>query len=367
MSPKTIFIEPSDVWLFRDGRPFAPNDRAQAASVFPPTPQTMQGVIRSARLSESGEPFDYKQWSPALVAEIGQPDNFGAVRLRGPLLAHREGTKVQPYFPWPQDVTKLKSGWHMLSPAEERFTTNWNENLRPLLPPKGSEPEKFESGWLSREGLQTYLSGQISSEHIQTNSNLFTREARNGVQLESLPKRPAEGMLYQVEYIRLQTDVGLLLEVDGVNLKDSGLLQLGGEARAGRYSTITETVDLARNERLKETTPLRFKLYLATPAFFQQGWLPRDIDAQTLKGNWCGVHVTLISAALGKPQPIGGRNIAQGDVQRAIRRAVPAGSVYFFETNQSVDDVLRAFDGKCVADSTADAQIGFGLSFIGGW
>lgn len=113
-----IFIEPSDVWLFRDGRPFAPNERGRAVSLFPPAPQTVQGVIRSARLAQSGESFDYRKWSDALKAEIGQPDTFGELlRLRGPLVARRKDNGgVQRFLPLPMDVTKLQDAWHILAP-----------------------------------------------------------------------------------------------------------------------------------------------------------------------------------------------------------------------------------------------------------
>jgi hypothetical protein len=44
---------------------------------------------------------------------------------------------------------------------------------------------------------------------------------------------------------------------------------------------------------------------------------------------------------------------------------VPAGSVYLFETGATVDQIMKEFDGQCVSDM--NAQIGFGLCFIGGW
>jgi CRISPR-associated protein Cmr3 len=364
VSTKSIFIEPSDVWLFRDGRPFAPNERGRAVSLFPPTPQTVQGTIRSARLAQSGASFTGRSTWPA---EVGKPENFGALYLRGPLVAKRNGDVVQRFFALPEDVTRLQSGWHILSPSDGRFETNWQPaTLRPLLPPGGSEPTKFDKGWLCEDGLLAYLKGHACGVHVHPTNAIFVHEPRFGVQVDSHPKRPMEGMLYQVEFVRLEKDVGLLVEVGGVNLESSGLLQLGGEARSGHYKTVTTGLDLLPAERLADgNKPLRFKLYLATPAIFGQGWLPAWIDAQTLTGKRDGVEVKLVAAAVGKAQPIGGRSIAEGDKQRPIRRAVAAGSVYLFETEASANDVLDAFDGQCVSD--ADAQIGFGLCYVGGW
>jgi CRISPR-associated protein Cmr3 len=373
-----IFIEPSDVWLFRDGRPFAPNERGRAVSLFPPTPQTIQGVLRSARLAHSGEPFDYRQWSDTLKAEIGQPDDFGALRLRGPLVARREDNDVRRFFPLPQDVTKLKvnesqEAWHVLSPRPDpNLQTNFpHGDLQPLMPSAIGEPTKFDIGWLNESGVLAYLRGTAPSNDDMVKSDaLYGHEARFGVQIDSYPKRPAEGMLYQVEFVRLKEKVGLLVEVEGVNLPGSGLLQLGGEARAGRYMSVDCDWALAQEQRKQSLQQMsdgkmRFKLYLATPAIFKRGWLPEWIDAQTLTSKHNGVEVKLITAAIGKRQAIGGRDIARGDVQRSMRRAVPAGSVYFFETNADASDVFAAFDGKCVSD--IDNKIGFGLCYIGGW
>jgi CRISPR-associated protein Cmr3 len=362
-----IFIEPSDVWLFRDGRPFAPGERGRAASFFPPTPQTMQGVIRSLRIAQSGEPFDYRQWSEILKAEIGQPDNYGAVHLRGPLVAKRSGNTVQRFFPLPEDMTRFQSGWHILSPSDDRFDTNWQPpTLQALLPPRESEPTKFQKGWICEDGLLSYLKGNICGVHVHENSMLFLTEPRFGVQIDSGPKRPMEEMLYQIEFVRPQTDVGLLLEVSGVSLNSSGLLQLGGEARAGRYEKIEKGLDLPCDGRAPQIVgdKLRFKLYLATPGIFEQGWLPGWVDPQSLEGEQNGIKVKLIAAAVGKPQHIGGRDISKRDCQRAIRRAVPAGSVYFFETVANADAVMETFDGKCVSDEDADRQIGFGLCYL---
>jgi len=367
MSVQHMFIEPSDVWLFRNARPFAAGEQGRAVSVFPPTPRTIQGVIRSARLAQSGEPFDFRHWSTALQAEIGQPDNFGALHLRGPLVARREGQDIHPFFPLPLDITRLYGAWRILVPQPaQRFETNWHPALLPLLPTNEGEPDKFDSGWLSEAALMAYLSNDELGLEIRDSAELFVLEPRFGVQINSGPKRPHEGMLFQVEFVRVKEDVGLLVEGSGVTLTTAGLLQLGGEARAGRYVTVPRGLDLPRSGRLKDGSGLLpFKLYLATPAIFTNGWLPGWLDPATLAGQHNGMSVQLVAAAVGKPQPIGGRDIARGDRQRAMHRAVPAGSVFFFTTPASASDVMDAFDGQCLSD--VGAQISFGLSYVGGW
>lgn len=359
----SIFIEPSDVWLFRDGRPFAAADQTRAASIFPPTPRTIQGVLRSAFIAQQNKRFDGSDWDDAFKQQLGTARDFGTLKMKGIVLAGRTGQVIQKFFPHPADLVKFKNGWQVLKP-QGALQTNWNSGLRQLLPTNQPEPEKFEFGWLPEAALQNYLCSIGQSP--TTASKLFEREARFGIEIESQPKRTAEGKLYQVEFIRLKDSYGLLVEFEGLPFKSSGLLQLGGEAKAGRYETVAATLSLTRGNRLNTpATPLQFKLYLATPAIFKQGWLPDWIDANTLQGKWKNLPVTLVSAALHKPQSIGGRDISQPDAQRAMHRAVPAGSVYFFETSASAGEIFTAFDGQCVSD--VDAQIGYGLSYVGGW
>ncbi len=371
MNKTPLFIKPDDVWLFRDGRPFAAGDQARAASIFPPTPRTIQGTLRSARLAQSGKSFTEQATWPE---DVGTPDDFGSLLLRGPVLAKRAGqtNDVHRYFQLPADLTSLKTGWHILAPQSTTDTDmNWPDNasLFPLLPPAGSEPEKFEAGWLCERDLHAYLSGDIHGVHVHASTDLFLREPRMGVQIDSHAKQPTEGNLYQVEFIRLQHSVGLLLEVTGLALARKGLLQLGGEARAASYETVATSMDLPPAGRLNSgASLLRFKLYFATPAIFEDGWLPNAINETTLQGNWRNLDLRLVSAALGKTQLIGGRDISQPDAQRPLRRVVPAGSVYFFEVmdgSKQPADVMNTFDGQCVSD--ADAQIGFGLCYVGGW
>lgn len=361
-----IFIEPSDVWLFRDGRPFMAGEDHVARSLFPPTPRTMQGVIRSARLAYGGASFTNRAtWPP----DVGTPDDFGALQMRGPLIARCSKDGAKPFFPHPQDAVKLKDGWHVLSPQQvQSFQANWSDVLQPLMPPRYSEPEKFELGWLSADELANYLSGKKFD--VTDSKSLFDREHRFSVEIEGIAKRSREGNLFAIEFIRPHQDVGLLLEIAGVTLPEGGLLALGGEARAGSYKTVATGLDLPRDGRMPHGAgeKTRFKLYFATPAIFDQGWLPRDIGTGTLHGIWRGIDLTLVSAAVGKPQHIGGFDMAANNGrggQKPMRRAVPAGSVYFFETADSAANVMAAFDGKCVSD--VDPQIGFGLCYVGDW
>ena len=170
----------------------------------------------------------------------------------------------------------------------------------------------------------------------------------------------------------------MYVEIEGIQQlsadpePEMGLMAIGGENRAAIYTNLPEinwgNLRERLGERLKQSD--RFKLYLATPTIFdsehQQGWLPKWINPETMSGEYRGITVTLRAAALGRYQTIGGWDIAYNR-PKPTRRAVSAGSVYYFTTPASPEQVLNAFHWQKLADDDMDAQIGYGLSLVGTW
>ena len=369
-----LLIQPQDVWLFRDARPFGGGEQTRAASIFPPSPRTIQGALRSALLAQkSSGALDFdavkRLTDQALIDELGTNVNFGALHVRGPVLAEKNETsgQVVTYFPHPADLVKQERGWALLRP-DQNFAclSNWpkaetpGEGLLPLLPPPG-KPEKFDTGWLSNEQFTAYLDGSPpGSQSVKT--TLFKRHARYGIELDSFGKRPKEGQLYMAEFVRLLPDHGLLIEATGLSLQAAGNLMLGGEARAANYQTTDAGVDIDAPVLPVENGQTRFKLYLATPAIFQGGWVPdafRNAD-QSLKltTTWRNLEVTLIAAAVNRAQVSGGRDITVADTQRHLHRAVPAGSVYYFESPATPGEIVQALHGKMC--QTKPGKLGLG-------
>src|SRR5688572_9522945 len=71
-----LCVEPMDVLMFRDGKPFTGGDAHYATSVFPPLPTTMQGALRGRILADHGRGL------PAVDRLL--QDDYGAMRLAGP-------------------------------------------------------------------------------------------------------------------------------------------------------------------------------------------------------------------------------------------------------------------------------------------
>jgi CRISPR-associated protein Cmr3 len=345
-----FFLEPVDVWFFRTGKPFTAGEDQWAQSFFPPTPNTIQGAIRSRVLAAWGglDALENKK----LQELVGGPASYGRLRLRGPFLAHcKDEDGVECYFPLPADVVKSKDGGQFcrlhVGKWGETLVNPPADGLRPLLPPGEGEFEA-DSGWLAESEFKKYLQGQPFA--VTPSCKLFKQEHRLGIGLDYGLKCPRGQMLYQAEFIRPKDNVGLVVDV-GVEgeddalgalcLPEEGWLALGGEARAARFREVAVVEDD------RPTADGRFTLYFATPARFDDGWRPN-------------VPARLVATAVKRPRMIGGWDLAAQEA-KPICRYVPAGSVYFYESDQPWSP------SGPVTDDEDEACIGFGQVFVGRW
>lgn len=385
-----LFIEPNDVWLFRDGKPFIASANHRAVSRFPPSPTTIQGAIRSKVLLESGvslAAYIAEEETTALqevAAKIGWPSSRELpFRLSGPFLAQRENIngKVTRLYPPPADLAVTKSEnkrarrYFSLKPITNTpFFTDLGDSVN-LLWAKTSERLTAVEGWLTEDQLEAYLDdadaftkslnecqAETDEDLLIQNSKLFVRESRVGNALEHQKRRPMEHMLFEVEYIRPRQDVGLLVEIASSSgqlpapIADSfgsqgscGMMGLGGENRLARWEVIDDK--LSPPPSIRSTF---FKVILITPAIFKEGWKSANWNKFFSK------PVTLCAAAVKSPEIISGWDLAANKPKPA-RPIVPAGSVYFFKS----EEVTTINVNEAFTDQGSD--LGFGQIQIGGW
>lgn len=365
-----LFIEPTDVWLFRDGRPFNSGSDHRARSLFPPPPSVMQGALRAAHVVFRGVSMNHyinPQMSTQMVDdEIGKAgdDPPSTFHMRGPFIAERQasGDTVR-YLPMPADVLNiagmLRSAIAVTS-KEKNVVTNWpqeNDNLRLLWKPiEDTKPEDVEVHWVREDALNDYLMAASPEQQVipapaaRESGDLFVRESRYGNELDYSVRRPSEGMLYEAEFIRPQRNIGLEVAVAIQNegaWPDTGLLKLGGESHTARFYKLP-----VRNDKLPEL-PEQFKIYFATPTYFEKGWLPKKKEWS----DFFDAKVELVAVALKGYESRGGYDLAKGH-DKASRRYVPAGSVYYFKGRTKLRQEL-------ITDT--QANLGFGQILIGRW
>ncbi len=350
-----LFLQPMDVWLFRDGKPFNADGDHRAESLFPPFPTVVQGALRSFHLSLGQE---QNLNDPAVIrARIGTVDTYPQdFCIKGPFVARQEGHNLVRYFPQPADAVTVDPAQHLLRPAQPpvKLTDGTKTNSATTHLLGLDEPlEKGESGlWLSYEALMKYLEGKTVTGLPA--EQLFTRQSYPGIGMQNARRVTKEGALFEVEYIRPQDGTGLYVEVGGLaGWPENGILQLGGENRGASFEQIAPLPWSALPNQL----PARFKVYFASPAYFEAGWQPASWSTY-FEGK-----VELVAAAINRYQAVGGYDYA-GKSHKASRRCVPAGSVYYFTAGANAH--LKPGNHGAISEP-ADAQIGFGQFIIRGW
>lgn len=358
----SLFIEPVDVWLFRDGKPFDAGLHHRAESLFPPFPTVTQGAVRSHQLVRNGISLTDPE---AIKKAVGTTYDLGNLQLVGPVLARRitapaGSFDVERLFPQPADAQTTDEESHRIKPAsspripEEKNVLASAIDDCPMLIGLDDAPEKGERGlWLTRSALLDYLQGNEVSGI--PGKDLFVRESRMSNALDSSTRTTKTGMLYEVEFIRCRPGVGLLIEMkgEGYEWHDEGIIRLGGQMRAATYAPVRV------QELPLKMLPKKFRMYFSTPAYFSQGWLPKSWDA------FFDGKVELRAAAVGRYLSVGGFDLAD-KAHKPSRRYVPAGSVYYFEC---VDENVK-LQGKPITDNstgTYEAQCGFGQTIIAEW
>lgn len=203
-------------------------------------------------------------------------------------------------------------------------------------------------------------------------SKLFTT---TGLDFVRKPKEGAsEGRLSQMR-IGVRVNFGEDVWADFGNhapLPERLLVPLGGERRLAEVrATEADKGFWEAPKSLSWTGKKWLRMVLATPAIFEKGWLPgwlREKDGTligTIPGS--GVSVRLVSAVVGRWKPLSGWSYEKDrNGPKALRRMVPAGSVYFFEVVEGGEGIADLWL-RSVCDCQQDARDGFGLALWGCW
>ena len=166
--------------------------------------------------------------------------------------------------------------------------------------------------------LHDYLHLLSDEFHFALLEDYVMAEPKIGIGRSRVTKTAEDSMLYQIEMKRLK-NLNFLVDYSGLDLAREGLLKLGGEGKPAAFKKV---------EKIRIQAPQLqgnyFKLYFATPAVFAQGWLPGWIDETTLVGTYGGLKLRLLTACLGRYEPIGGFDMGKKR-PKPLRRGVPPG------------------------------------------
>lgn len=360
-------IKPLDNFFFRTPAPFeAGGETTVIQSEFPPLPTSYAGAFRSLIKGEVHGSRSIKIGYNGLM--IGE--SF--------------------YFPLPQDLyglaQKIEDTWQV-SPKCLAPSPLSNFPFPYMLRIQNSPKEKAQPLlYLEESDLQRYLQGDNQVLNAIDIHTKLIKERKLSIEIDSASGVSKNQHLYEISCVRpkLNSEIKLAVEVKGELVKESGVIKLGGEEKKAEFK---QTSHQLKTEKF-DGNGKYFKLYLATPAIFRNGWLPGWIDKEQKRGyfayNGKRVTVKLISACVGRSIPCGGFGKTPGEQDnrykpREMRYAVPAGSVYYFELIEGTFyDAMKLFHGKCISEYREnmgfDYQVfkrsrycdrGFGYSFVG--
>lgn len=417
-------IDPLDTLFFRDGRPFVAGEGTDVASRFPPTPLTLQGLVRSRVLARKcsqgwwqyregcGSCSQHNSCEAEKVVGSIQPNdgNQGTLQIHGPWLL----INGSPVLPIPMDLIaqaeqlkrvaregkgSVQTG--ILAPdLNAPHSSNLPGALRGLAPPSEYKEEnvKFEGvpGFIAWNRFLEYLCGRVPRLTLGDDwwrpSDLWGEELRPGLEVEDGLNRAESGKLYFAKHVRLKPGVSLAVELEGLQTLASVFQNpwespFGGERRAvvmkhmESASIPWQSVDGEVEGTAK--TGGRLKLVLTQMTWFEKGWYPGDewtigtrdqgtpqITTATLNGQ----RVEWVAARMERPEYVGGWNLATRN-QKPIRRFVPPGAVFYLQVNSAPSNNVRpvlSLWNSCLSNQPPGepflyASIGLGHVLIGTW
>lgn len=363
-----IRIKALDTLFFRDGKPFGMDEATWATGIFPPPPSVFYGALRSL----------YFSLNPDKIPLAGtENDPTQELQIKSILMGKN---KNEIYYPCPADFVvekteKTNKDFFLLNLKKETDGVVTNQLFkeytidRPL-----KQIESLQGSHVMTErNLRKYTAGSEPTSVLSSQSFFFI-EPKVGIGRSNTTHTTDEGKLYRVGMLRpvgdddKHIDFWIEFNLEGFDLSQAkkGFLKLGGEGKVVEYE-LAETLDA---DVFPELDDKFFKIVLLSPAIFQNtkfekdkvhGWLPEFIG-NDFTGQWNGVHVKLIGACLGKHQNIGGFNMQPHPHPKTMHKAVPVGSVYFFQIIGEKTDFMEK--KQFFHFSNHRSNEGFGLAIL---
>ena len=359
-------ITPLDPLISRDARQFGAGSPMHSFSWI--TNTVIAGAVRTVLWKTSDNPGS-KETLDALK-NIPVTGNF-------PIL---DG-KI--YFPRPLDIIKSANDIYQIKPGEFPDGSGANMPIEGLMPsfPDAEEdfkPEKLNAFWEKDMMLHWLMHGRENFSPDEKNTlPAPAHDERVHAKIDPSAGAAKDGNLFSttgLDFIRRDPDKGLLrgeisVDIGTLNLPSRFVAPVGGERRLAEFSRHDDDAALWECPGEVDVTGGNLRLVLASPAIFGNGWLPDWIDTETLTGTIPGTNaaVKLVSAVTDRWQPVSGWYYERGNSgPKPMRRAVPAGSVYFFEVISGNADA-KSLWLKSICIDKQNINDGFGLVLAGKW
>ncbi len=393
MSVTTLQLTARDPIVVRDGRPFGAGQGNRMRGLGWPLPSVVAGSFRTA-LVKANPSLDFAGDMPQRLMKIEVAGVFPTVENELYFPAPndcvwdgdaRRVHAVRPVDPGPNGCDFPASGLCPVMLTEEQCKTDFKPKPVPAWWPFGKlrdwllgKPVTFNERFLNAALQETRDHVTLEADTgAAAEGQLFTTA---GLNVTHLPRFGVDSDDKRLPFDKRFADITLSARV---TVRDQAFDHLdrltwhplGGERRLVHWRQ--RDADLwkcpaAVKSALETATHVR--MVLATPAIFKHGWRPGWLDADTLIGKLpeSGPTLKLVGVSNGRWKAVSGWSLQPlpetgRPGPKAIRRMVPAGSVYFFEVPRGEAVALADHWLKPVSDDEQECRDGFGLAVWGTW
>lgn len=409
-----VTVRPRDAIIARDGRPFSTGQRMRSLDWL--YPSVVAGSMRTLLGQHAGG-------FPAGVAEYQRlTDSLKNIAVRGPLLCLTKDGRSELAFPAPLDIVVHRRdgilGARAARPCDEGRSGGGCDldpelGLFPVMLPESTEPDlkpetvppfwsaSLMASWLADatgesfplRGLKDWPEGFLRAASIERRYHVKV-DPQSGASQDQmlfmtagldltrlLPARASSESCFAAPDVTIAALVAAQDEWAPVMEALATWSPIGGERRIAYWETSSLKADppiwsippqiLTALQSPGDSGYVR--MALATPAIFDNGWYPgwlRPVaGSKRLSGTLPGssIRVTLIGASVGRWKPLSGWSYEPPAGPKAVRRMVPAGSVYFFRVEAGQPEDFAAAWLHAVSDVEQDRLDGFGLALWGVW
>lgn len=379
----TIFLYPKDPLFFRDGRPFSMGEDTSANMLFPPMPSVFYGALCGLIAAHNGITDGKTAKERTKGVTIHSIDLLNSRQTDVGSVSDEFYAYV---FPIPLDIIAFKSKKKQTETLQFHTKLGIDSSFFTDYQLKSSKSEKIHdlyNYFLKKTPLTTYLSNGNANFKTATDFldllDYTSAEPKIGIGRDKTTYTTSQGKLYRVPMLRTEaitidrerdntwTNQQLCFSISfslpaetNLVLPNDGFVKLGADSKLVRFTCSNNQPSKIEFPKFTDSDQF-FKLYLATPAIWNNN---TDFAIPNLFTS----EAELVAAAVGKAVYVGGFDMAENK-PKAMQRAVPAGSVYYFKLKnvenaaQQLQQIVKNTHNKCISDDRA--QEGFGRAFIG--
>ncbi|QMT32132.1 type III-B CRISPR module-associated Cmr3 family protein [Alysiella filiformis] len=359
--------------VFRNAKPFGHQANAQELAF--PNPSTGAGLIRYLALSQGKVDNSHYDTNYQDLLKI---------QCFGVYLARFDDNKaIQIFVPKPANALCLENDnkqIELIRLLPKAFDGDCGSDLPAGLLP--IQPEKTLKGkpkgninyWRLEDFIKWQQGEKLEYDTIKEGISTIPNDIRTHIMRDDDTHATVDGKLFQTASF----DLGYQKNNDGFDSHrlgfvilskqelDDDLATLGGERRLSYFKKLKNQILFTKPTADEINQAGGFSLSFMTPVIFEQGYLPRWIDKNTMTGQLpSGTKIKLISVAVERWQAISGWD-SQDWKPKATRKAVSAGAVYWFElldNNQCKEQDIDFLTAP-LADNAYDQADGFGMALL---